>query len=304
VQIGFAVPISGVWATPGNQLRLVRRAEELGYHSVWTLQRLLVPEHPDERGAIVAYRSILDVIVPLAFVAGHTSRIRLGVSVVNMPFFAPAVLAKQLTTLDILSGGRLDVGLGIGWMREEYAAAGVPYRRRGARAEEFIAALRALWTEELVEFHGEFYDIPRSRVEPKPVQRPHPPILLGGIAEAALRRAGRMADGWASSSGADLKTIGESIGIVRQAAREAGRDPGALRFVCRGPLRVRPAGDPARAPLTGSFDEIRADLDELREQGATEVFLDMNYDPEIVAPGADPAESLRRGETVLETLAP
>jgi probable F420-dependent oxidoreductase len=302
--IGFAVPISGAWATPGNQLRLVRRAEELGYHSVWTLQRLLVPEHPDQRGGAVAYASILDVIVPLAFVAGHTSRIRLGTSVVNMPFFAPPVLAKQLTTLDILSGGRLDAGLGIGWMPEEYTATGAPHRRRGARAEEFIAALRALWTQEVVEFHGEFYDIPRSRVEPKPVQRPHPPILLGGIAEAALRRAGRIADGWLSSSGADLKHLGDSIEVVRQAAREAGRDPAALRFVCRGPLRVRPAGDPARQPLTGSFDEIRADLDELREQGVTEVFLDMNYDVEVVARGVDPAAALRRGETALETLAP
>lgn len=304
MKIGFGVPISGGWATPGNQLRLVGRAEELGYHSVWTLQRLLVPEHPDQRSGAVAYRSVLDAIVPLAFVAGHTSRIRLGLSVVNMPFFAPAVLAKQLTTLDILSGGRLDVGLGLGWMPQEYAAVGAPYRRRGARGEEFIAALRALWTEDLVEFHGEFYEIPRSRVEPKPLQRPHPPLLLGGSAEAALRRAGRDADGWASSSGADLKAIGKSIEIVRQAAREAGRDPAALRFVCRGPLRVRPAGATARPPLTGSFDEIRGDLDELREQGVTEVFLDMNYDAEVAAPDADPTEALRRAETVLETLAP
>jgi probable F420-dependent oxidoreductase len=304
VKIGFGVPISGGWATPGNQLRLVGRAEELGYHSVWTLQRLLVPEHPDQRGAAVAYRSILDAIVPLAFVAGHTSRIRLGLSVVNMPFFAPAVLAKQLTTLDILSGGRLDVGLGLGWMPQEYATVGVPYRRRGARGEEFIAALRALWTEDLVEFHGEFYEIPRSRVEPKPLQRPHPPLLLGGSAEAALRRAGRIADGWTSSSGADLKAIGKSIEVVRQAAREAGRDPAALRFVCRGPLRVRPGGAAPRQPLTGSFDEIRGDLDELREQGVTEVFLDMNYDAEVAAPDADPTEALRRAETVLERLAP
>jgi probable F420-dependent oxidoreductase len=214
------------------------------------------------------------------------------------------VLAKQLTTLDILSGGRLDVGLGLGWMPQEYAAVGVPYRRRGARGEEFIAALRALWTEDLVEFHGEFYEIPRSRVEPKPLQRPHPPLLLGGSAEAALRRAGRIADGWTSSSGADLKAIGKSIEVVRQAAREAGRDSAALRFVCRGPLRVRPAGAAARQPLTGSFDEIRGDLDELREHGVTEVFLDMNYDAEVAAPDADPTEALRRAETVLERLAP
>jgi probable F420-dependent oxidoreductase len=304
VQLGFGLPISGAWATPDNQIRLARRAEELGWRSLWTLQRLLVPEHPDQRSGNAAYASILDAIVPLAFVAGHTSRIRLGVSVVNMPFIAPPVLAKQLTTLDILSGGRLDVGLGLGWMREEYAAAGAPYRHRGARAEEFIAALRALWTADVVEFHGELYEIPRSRVEPKPLQRPHPPLLLGGAAHAALRRAGRIADGWTSSSGADLTRLGESIEVVRQAAREAGRDPSALRFVCRGPLRVRPAGDPARSPLSGSFDEIRGDLDSLLEQGVTEVFLDMNYDPEIVSPATDPAEALRRGETVLETLAP
>ena len=192
MQLGFGIPISGAWATPDNQLRLVRRAEELGYHSLWTFQRLLVPEPPDERAAAPAYRSVLDAIVPLAFVAGHTSRIRLGLSVVNIPFFAPATLTKQLTTLDVLSRGRLDVGLGIGWSRQEYAAVGVPYQRRGARAEEFIAALRALWTREVVEFHGDFYQIPRSRVEPKPVQRPHPPlyqvcVTKDGIENTALR---------------------------------------------------------------------------------------------------------------------
>src|SRR6266700_1655722 len=126
VLIGIGVPISGSWATPANQLRLVRRAEELGYHSAWTFQRLLVPERPGERAGIEAYRSVHDAIVPLAFVAGHTTRIRLGVSVLNIPFFSPALMAKQLATLDAVCGGRLDVGLGIGWMREEYGAAGAP----------------------------------------------------------------------------------------------------------------------------------------------------------------------------------
>lgn len=180
------MPLSGAWATPANQLRLVRRAEELGYHSAWTFQRLLVPERAGERAGIEAYRSVHDAIVPLAFVAGHMTRIRLGVSVLNIPFFSPALMAKQLATLDAVCGGRLDVGLGIGWMREEYAAVGAPYLRRGRRAEEFLAALRALWTQEVVEFHGEFYEIPRSRMEPKPVQRPHPPLILGGGAPAAL----------------------------------------------------------------------------------------------------------------------
>jgi probable F420-dependent oxidoreductase len=302
--IGIGVPLSGAWATPANQLRVVRRAEELGYHSAWTFQRLLVPERAPERAAIEAYRSVHDAIVPLAFVAGHTTRIRLGVSVLNIPFFSPALMAKQLATLDAVCGGRLDVGLGIGWMREEYAAVGAPYQHRGRRAEEFLAALRALWTQEVVEFHGEFYEIPRSRMEPKPVQRPHPPLILGGGAPAALERAGRLADGWAASSGADLSRIGESVAVVRRAAAQAGRDPDALRIICRGPLRVRPGGGAERPPLTGSLDEIRKDLDALRAKGVTEVFLDMNYDPEIGSPDADPDQALQRAETTLDALAP
>jgi len=160
-------------------------------------------------------------------------------------------------------------------------------------------------TREIVEFHGEFYEIPRSRMEPKPVQRPHPPLILGGGARPALERAGRLADGWASSSGEDLRRIGEAIGIVRRAAAQAGRDPDALRFICRGPLRVRPDGGGAdRLPLTGSFDELRKDLDTIREQGVTEVFLDMNYDPEIGSPDADPDQALQRAEAALDALAP
>jgi probable F420-dependent oxidoreductase len=304
VLIGIGLPVSGAWATPANQLRVARRAEELGYHSAWTFQRLLVPESPGERAAQEVYRSVHDPVVSLAFVAGHTTRIRLGLSVLNIPFFSPALMAKQLVTLDAVSGGRLDVGLGIGWMREEYAAVGAPYRRRGRRAEEFLAALRTLWSEEVVEFHGEFYEIPRSRVEPKPVQRPHPPLILGGEARPALERAGRLADGWASSSGADLRHIGESIAVVRRAAAEAGRDPEGLRFICRGPLRLRTGGGVDRRPLTGSLDEVRKDLGVLADQGVTEVFLDMNWDPEIGSPDADPDQALQRVETALDALAP
>src|SRR5205807_6917419 len=128
------------------------------------------------------------------YVAAATETVRLGVAVVNLPFYAPVVLAKQLTTLDAVSAGRLDVGLGLGWAREEFVATGAPYTGRGARAEEFVACLKAIWTEDPVSYDGEHYQVPPSRVEPKPVQRPHPPVLLGGAAEPALRRAGRVAD--------------------------------------------------------------------------------------------------------------
>lgn len=301
MDIGFAAPVSGSWATEENLGHIAQRAEQLGYRTLWTFQRLLAPLD-DSWGE--TYRSVQDPIVALAYAAARTSTIRLGVAVVNMPFFAPVLLAKQLTTLDILSHGRLDVGLGAGWSDEEYTAVGASKHARGRRAAEFIRLLRTLWTDEVVAHEGEFYRVPPTRMEPKPVQRPHPPILLGGTAEPALRRAGRLCDGWVSSSKADLTTIGESVAIVRAAAEEAGRDPAALRFVCRGVVRVRPAGDVDRTPLTGTLDQIRGDLHALAEQGITELFVDLNFDPEIGSPDVDPAMSLRRADEVLEALAP
>ncbi len=298
--LGFAVPVSGSWATPENCVQVARRAEDLGYSSLWTFQRLLSPVDGDAPVLDPQYRRVHDPLITLAYLAGHTTRARLGVAVVNLPYYAPVVLAKLLTTLDHVSGGRLDVGLGIGWLPQELEAVGVPAARRGTRAEEYLRALDAIWSQEVVEHEGDFYRVPRSRIDPKPLQRPHPPLLLGATAERALRRAGRLADGWISSSRADPTRIDESIGIVRQAARDAGRDPDGLRFVCRGVVKV---GAP-RAPLAGSFDEIRADLEDLAGKGVTETFVDLNFDPQIGTPDADAAASMRRADEVLEALAP
>jgi probable F420-dependent oxidoreductase len=226
------------------------------------------------------------------------------VAVINMPFQSPVLLAKQLATIDILSGGRLDAGLGIGWSDEEFAAVGMPKAGRAARAEQFVAALKACWADGVVDFTSDLYEIPRSIVEPKPVQRPHPPLLLGGSADPALRRAGRIADGWVSSSAEDLTRIDARIDLIKASAAEAGRDPEALRFIVRGVVKVRPAGAQDRRPLTGSFDEIRSDLDGLPAKGVTEVFLDLNFDPEVGVVDADPAESEARAEQVLTELAP
>ena len=179
---------------------------------------------------------------------------------------------------------------------------GQTLEQRGRRGVDFLRCLRAIWTDDVVDYQGEFYRVPRSRVEPKPVQRPHPPILLGGMAPAALRRAGRVAAGWISSSRADLSRIDEYIAVVREAAERAGRDPAPLRFICRGVVKVRTG---QRAPLVGSLDQIRSDLDELAAAGQlTETFLDLNFDPEIGSPDADPGESMRRAHEALEALAP
>jgi alkanesulfonate monooxygenase SsuD/methylene tetrahydromethanopterin reductase-like flavin-dependent oxidoreductase (luciferase family) len=140
-RLGFGLPVSGRWATPETIRRTARRAEALGYASLWTFQRVL---NPAAAGLGPAHRSVLDPIVALAYVAGHTDRTRLGTATVCAPFTAPALLAKALTSLDVLSGGRLTASLGMGWLPQEYAAAGVPYARRGARMDEYLRCLEAL----------------------------------------------------------------------------------------------------------------------------------------------------------------
>ncbi|HEY2443517.1 MAG TPA: TIGR03619 family F420-dependent LLM class oxidoreductase, partial [Streptosporangiaceae bacterium] len=231
MKIGFGAPVSGAWATPDNLTSFASRAERAGYDSLWTFQRLLIPA-----GSAMdpVYQSVLDPIVSLGYAAAGTSRIRLGTAIVNLPFISPAVLAKQAATLDILSGGRLDLGLGSGWMPEEFQATGASMARRGARTEEYVAVLHALWASGVTEFSGEFYSVPAGRADPKPVQPGGPPILLGGGAPAALARAGRIADGWLTASRTDLARIADGVEVVKSAARDAGRDPDAVRIICRG----------------------------------------------------------------------
>ena len=277
--LGFGLPVAGSWATPDTLRRVARRAEELGYASLWTFQRVLYPATGE---LAPSHRSVLDPVVALAQAAAHTDRIGLGTATVCAPFTAPALLAKAMTSLDVLSGGRLTVGLGSGWLPQEYVAAGVPFERRGARMEEYLRCLQALWTEDPVEFAGEFYTVPRSHVGPPPVQRPHPPILLGGTAPQALRRAGRLAQGWIAGSRHDLTRIGADIATVRDGAREAGRDPQALRIL----VRLIPRG---------TREHVLDDLTALRAQGVTEVFLDLN-----LSPRAD----LAYAERVLDAFAP
>jgi probable F420-dependent oxidoreductase len=291
MRIGLGAPVSGAWATPDNITRFAVRAEELGYDALWTFQRLL--EGADDELAPV-YRSVLDPLLALTYAAAHTSRIRLGVAVVNMPFVPPVVLAKQATTLDVLSGGRLDVGLGNGWYAPEFTATAASPARRAARAEEYVRVLRTLWTDEVASFDGEFYTIPPSRMMPRPVQAGGPPILLGGAVPAALRRAGRLAAGWLSVSATDLDRIGEQIAVVRSAA------PAAPRVVVRGV--VRPG--PRQGRLSGSYDEIRADAEWLAGQGVTELYYDLNWNDRIGNPDVSMASATDRAAKIIEALAP
>src|SRR5579863_9818438 len=302
MDIGFGAPVSGAWATPRNLAEFARRAERLGYRSLWTFSRLLAP--PGANLALV-YQSVLDPMVSLGFLASATSSIRLGVATVSHPFASPLLLAKQAASVDLLSGGRLDLGIGNGWLPEEFIGSGAELAGRGARAEEYIAALRALWSGDSG-YRGTFFEIPPGRQDPPPVQRPGPPILLGGMSEAAMERAGRIADGWVTASGADLSKIAESAKVVQNAATAAGRGP--ARIVCRGVVRP---GKPAvskrtgrRLLLSGSYEQIREDVGWLDSCGVTEVFYDLNFDPQVGDPDVADGKAVLRATEILEALAP
>lgn len=285
MQLSLGLPCAGAWATPDNVITVARLADEHGFRGVWTFQRWLAT--PDLAGV---YQSVLDPVVALAYAAAVTSRVRLGVAIVNGPFYPPVAIAKQFAALDVLSSGRLDGGVGLGWSPVEYAAAGVPMERRGRRFDEWLDCLNVLLTGEDVSFSGEFYTVPPSRIAPAPVQRPRPPVLVGGGAAAALRRAGVRGDGWVSSSRMSLPDVRAAVGAVREAAVSAGKAPEAVRCVVRGvtrPTEAAVSGD--RRLLEGTLDQIRADLAAYAECGVDEVFLDLNFDSDRVGdPAADP----------------
>ncbi|MPZ83255.1 MAG: TIGR03619 family F420-dependent LLM class oxidoreductase [Actinophytocola sp.] len=248
-----------------------------------------VPHHPPKRNQHFESRG--------GGLAAHTSRIRLGVALVNLPFVSPVVVAKQAATLDVLSNGRLDLGLGTGWSPTEFTATGADKARRGARAEEYVRVLRTLWNDDVASFDGEFYTVPPSRMAPRPVQPGGPPVLLGGSARTALERAGRLAAGWMSRSQTDLDRIHEEVAVVRAAAP----DPAAVRVVVRGVVRV---GGPREGRLSGSYDQIRADTEWLAGQGVTELYYDLNWDERVGNPAVATAEATERAAEIIEALAP
>ena len=177
-------------------------AEEVGFDSLWAIEHVVVPKsysstYPyDEGGRLFKGASQLDHSDPLiwlAYAAAVTSRIRLATGILILPQRNPLILAKEIASLDRLCGGRFDFGIGVGWLREEFEALGVPFGRRGARTDEYIEALRVLWTEDEAEFHGEFVDFGPVYSQPKPIQQPVP-ILVGGHSERAARRAGELGD--------------------------------------------------------------------------------------------------------------
>lgn len=297
--ISCGCPVSGAWAEPLSLTGFAMRAEELGYHGLWAFQRLLAGA---DQGLAPVYRSVLDPLLALTYAAARTTQIRLGVAIINLPYLSPTYLAKQAGTLDVLSGGRFDLGLGTGWSDVEFAATNSDPNPRGRRTEEYLQVLRTLFRGEQTAYSGEFYTVPPSVMAPPPVQVGGPPILLGGTADIALRRAGRIAAGWVSSSRASLADIARGAQIVRRAAEESGRDPDTVRIVVRGVVRAGLRDD--AVPLSGTWDQIRAGAQLYEEAGVTELFYDLNWDPAIGSPDADPRAAAERAEQILTALAP
>ena len=287
MRLGFNLPQIGPAAGPEAIVRVAQRAEELGYDSVWVTERLLYPIEPKtpymatpDGSLPEAYKIVLDPLEALTFVAGQTSRVALGTSILDMPYYNPVMLARRLTTLDVLSGGRLRLGLGLGWSQDEFDAAGVSLKQRGRRADEFLSVLKAIWTTDPVEFQGEFYQIPKSVILPKPVQKPHPPIYLAAFSPGGLKRTATMANGWLPA-GLPPDAMKQMIAGLKDMAQQAGRDPNELEVVVRANILVTDeALGEDRWIFTGSSEQIKSDIAATREVGVAEIPFDPSVSPD------------------------
>lgn len=288
MRLGFVLPHIGPFASPAAIIAAAQRAEDLGYNSLWVTDRVLYPLAPRTPYPAAAdgvlpevYQYVLDPLGALTFAAAHTERIALGTSVLDIPYYNPVLLARSLAGLDILSGGRLRVGLGLGWSEDEFEAVGAALAARGRRADEFVRVLKAIWSDDPVEFSGEFYRIPRSIIGAKPVQRPGPPIYLAAFAPGALRRAATLADGWNPVS-IPLDGMAQMFASMRAMASEVGRSADDLALVVRANLHLteHPLGED-RGIFAGSPDQIAVDIAGTRALGADELFFDLSFSPGI-----------------------
>jgi|SRR5262245_2793577 len=311
MRYGFYLPTRGPTAEPDALEQLVRRGEALGFASVMIADHLVFPtvirsKYPyTVSGVFPGQGDALDQLALMAFVAGVTARLRLVTSVMIVPYRNPVATAKALATIDVLSRGRVTVGVGVGWLREEFEALGAPaFDRRGAVTDEYLRIFKALWTESPVSFAGEFYRFEELRCLPHPIQKPHPPLWIGGHSKAALRRVARLGDGWhpvganpaVPLSPTELRT---QLDLLARLAEAEGRDPSSLTISFKAP--VYDAGRPvatgsARRPFTGSADQITDDILTYARLGVSELIFDFRSE--------SLAESLERMERFAAAVKP
>jgi len=292
MKAGILLPQTGESATRENVLYIGMEAETVGLDSVWVFERLLWPINPQTPyGGVpntpipVEYQSVLDPLETLTYVAGNTKRISLGTSIIDMFFHNPVTLARRFATLDVLSGGRVIAGFGIGWSKDEYDAAGIPFKQKGARADEYLQLLKKIWTDDVVEFKGQFYNIPASKIGPKPEQKPHPPILLGAYTPKTFPRIVNYADGWMPIAGfVPLEQQKQAINTLRETARKANKNPSDVRIVVLTYPNLldsssNSSSNQQRMPMTGTIDQIGSDVEQIKAMGAEHIIFGYAFSP-------------------------
>ena len=299
MKFGVHLPHIGPFHDGESMTRFARGVEEMGYDSVWGSDHVVFPvgyesKYPySETGdfPLPGQAPWVEEVTSLTFVAGATSRVRLGTSILVLPYRNPVMNAKTLAALDVLSGGRLICGVGAGWMREEAEAMGMPFDNRGARTDEHIELMLAMWTQDTATYEGRFYRLPPVHSEPRPVQKPHPPVWVGGHEPGALRRAARYGDCWHAYR-LRPEELGERFGYVQEKAREFGRDAGSIELSVRVPLVLGDASMSIDRAVAGTVDDVKSQLAAYRDAGVETVV----FEPPIF-------EGLERGLAVMERFA-
>ena len=294
MDFGFTIPTRGPLANPDAISALARRGEELGFGFLAVSDHVIIPNsirslYPySPTGEFGTDGSCMDQLTLLSFLAGITTRIGLLSSVMVLPHRNPLLAAKMLATVDVLSGGRLTVGCGVGWMREEFEVLEAPpYEERGLVGDEYIRAFRELWTSDSPAFDGRHVNFSDVTFAPKPVQQPHPPIWIGGESPPALRRVGRLGDAWYPIGSNPKFTIrtpaqyAEAVDRIHSHAEEAGRDPGNIDLAYSVAGTAVPASSVApteRRPFTGAPSDVAADIASFREVGVRHMRIGLEAD--------------------------
>lgn len=298
MQIGLRLPQAGRnLATKENIVYLAKQAENAGFHSLWVLERLIWPINPQnpypgtKDGKFPDdWQYIFDPLETLTFVAANTSKIMLGTSVIDMLFHNPVILARRFATLDVLSVGRTICGLGIGWSKDEYRISGIPFIDRGKRADEYIQILKKIWTEDIVEFKGQFYNIPASKIGPKPLQKPYIPIYLGGYSQKTFARIAKYSNGWICTIRDSLDQAKVNIEKIKKECHRANRDPKDINIAAILYPNIIDSDyvdkkqesrnqQKSRQLLNGNIDQVGNDLREINEIGVNHAILSYNRSP-------------------------
>ncbi len=275
MKFGYVIPQNWGLPDPQSVIELGVEAERLGYDSVWVNHHILNIGYIRDR---LDDRPYYDALTVLTWVAARTDRVRLGTTVLVLPYLNPLVLAKTAATLDSLSGGRVTLGVGVGMLREENDALNSDFATRGAYTDESIEIMRELWTADAPKYSGRFFEFGGFRFAPKPVQSDGIPILIGGASRAAMRRAARLADGW-HPMGGSVDRMKSELNRLKDMWQAQGRNPDTVRLVPRYELDVRDTSqDDPNMPLIGTADQLVSHISQLEELGISEIVLTVSSD--------------------------